>query len=331
MIVKRLREMGHEVMVVLSGDLRNKVMNIEDFAPYVRMRGMFFHIENGKVDPFKTALLIKPFTFIRDLFRLPRGRFDLVITDYEPLTAYYALFTGHFSIGHTHNYAFNFKEVPQPKLKWYERITLRIFAPARLYLVLHWFPYNRNTVPPFIKDLEPGPTDKDRYLVYFPFEEPEAIIPVLREVPELDFVYYCGRNERIGNVVLKDYDRSGFLADMKRVEGVIASAGFMLSSEVMHLGKKMLLKPLASQVEQQHNAAEAERLGLAMRTDSLTPEVIREFRTKPQPERRAFPDMVEIFCRWVDAGALAGQWKITDELVEQMWGQDAGDLLSKSS
>ena len=52
----------------------------------------------------------------------------------------------------------------------------------------------------------------------------------------------------------------GFQQDLHRCEGVICSAGFELPSEAIQLGKKLLVQPVAGQMEQQQRASVALRL-----------------------------------------------------------------------
>jgi hypothetical protein len=42
----------------------------------------------------------------------------------------------------------------------------------------------------------------------------------------------------------REYSRAGFLDDLRECNGVVCKAGFELPGEALHLGKKLLLRPL---------------------------------------------------------------------------------------
>src|SRR5690606_24546422 len=68
-----------------------------------------------------------------------------------------------------------------------------------------------------------------------------------------------------------------FQEDLHSSAAVICSAGFELPSECIHLGKKLLVKPVKNQMEQASNGLALEHLGLGKNTRELSTAVISEW------------------------------------------------------
>ena len=67
------------------------------------------------------------------------------------------------------------------------------------------------------------------------------------------------------HIQINPLSHSEFHAHLLDAEGVISNAGFELASECLHLGKKLLVKPLAGQFEQLSNALALQAMSRAMR------------------------------------------------------------------
>lgn len=106
----------------------------------------------------------------------------------------------------------------------------------------------------------------NKILVYLPFEETAKVETVLREFDSHDFYIYgkVGGHADRGHLHLRPFSRSGFLKDLAECNGVISNAGFELPSEALHLGKRILVKPLAGQMEQVSNSLALTIMNLAM-------------------------------------------------------------------
>jgi hypothetical protein len=98
---------------------------------------------------------------------------------------------------------------------------------------------------------------------------------------------------------------------------VIANGGFELPSEAMSLGKKLLLKPLDGQFEQQSNVATLDMLGLASVMDTLDPVAVRHWLDERSGEEVHYPDVADAIAAWI----LAGQWDDHQELCRTLWKQ----------
>ncbi len=302
-IVRLLRERGHELELVISGAPGKAIMDNDDLVPYRRFAGFSFANREGSMSALETLRASKPGVFLKNLFRdMPGGRFDLAVTDYEPLTAWYARLHGIPSVGVCHMYSFIHPGVPVPPSRWYEKLTFRWLAPADIMLGTHWFPYHRHVIPPFVPPVDTSGEDGSLVLVYLPWEVPESYMEVLKTITSHRFIVYGTEMTpgQEGNLEFKPSSRDGFLADLGRCGSVIANAGFALASEALSLGKRLLLKPYAGQIEQEHNALEAERLGLAARVESITTEALKSFLAQPKTSGTPFRDITPLFVSWLE-------------------------------
>lgn len=133
--------------------------------------------------------------------------------------------------------------------------------------------------PPILRDriIQAEPTEGEHILVYQTTTTNERLLDVLGRV-EMPFrVYGMGREERIGNIQLRDFSEDGFIADLASCRGVLATGGFSLMGEAVYLGKPLLAVPLRKQFEQLLNSLYLEKLGYGEYHDSITPERVSAF------------------------------------------------------
>ena len=57
-------------------------------------------------------------------------------------------------------------------------------------------------------------------------------------------------------------DKNEFAASMTTSKGVLCGAGFETPAEALYLGKKLMVVPMKSQLEQHYNAASLKQMGV---------------------------------------------------------------------
>jgi len=92
---------------------------------------------------------------------------------------------------------------------------------------------------------------------------------------------------REGNLVYRPFSNEGFIDDLRRARGVVASAGHSLMSEAVYLRKPMLALPLAGQFEQEMNARYLERRNYGIRASTLDEPALQRFLEREDMHRRA--------------------------------------------
>jgi uncharacterized protein (TIGR00661 family) len=254
------------------------------------------------------------------VFRRHEPRPDLVVTDYEPITAWYARRSGLRSIGIGHLYAFAWPEVPRARGNLITRTVMDWFAPVAVPAGTHWDSFGAPVLPPTvapeIRNLVRGPVEADFVLVYAGFEPLDRLVPLLRQFPRYRFHVYARVREETqeANVAVRPISRPRFMADLARCAGVIANAGFTLTSECLHLGIAVLALPLPGQLEQESNGIALQQLGLGTVAGSLRRETVLEWLARPLPQPRNYPDVTGALTDWLDQGAAEPLRALSDRL-----------------
>jgi len=317
-IISALKHAGHCVHVILSGRDPALLWDMGIFRPYTVFRGMTLEFERGRLRPFKTALNLPIRQLYRDIgsYRAPCA-FDVALVDFEPVTARIARRLRIPSIGIGHQYAFNYK-VPVSKWAPVARWILRYFAPVDHAIGLHWHHFGYPILPPVVPQLiSAAGAQSKKILVYLPFEQQKDVLQLLGRFSSHDFYYYTAVSEARdeSNVRLRPFSRIGFIADLRSCNGVLCNAGFELASEALHLGKKLLVKPLTGQLEQTSNARALKMLGLADVISSLDAGSVHAWLARDPAPAQNYPDVARLIAEWVDRG----NWHDTGDLVTRSW------------
>ncbi len=308
-----------QVDFLFSGRSPDKYFSMEAFGDYQTRRGFTFVTEKGAVNYTKTALNNNLIQFYKEVRQLNLSSYDLVLNDFEPVTAWAARQQNKPCIGISHQNAFRYP-VPLKGASWLDKSMIEYFAPSQHHLGLHWYHFDQPILPPIIHTLA-SQEQTDRFvLVYLPFEAIDDIADLLFHVNQQSFICYhpdVTEREVIENIELRPLNHSGFQQHLHQCSGVIANGGFELPSEALSLGKKLLLKPLAGQFEQLSNVATLEDLGLATSMDGLDISVVRRWLKDQHAESVKYPNVAQAIADWV----LQGTWDCQEELARQLWEQ----------
>jgi len=327
-IIRHLKADGHDVKVVLSGRDPALLWDMDVFKPFVAMQGLTFSTRRGRLQYIETARRLNLLRFYADIRSFDARGVDVVITDFEPITARIARRNKLPSIGIGHQYAFRY-QIPIAGFDPAAVFVIRHFAPADHCLGLHWHHFNQPILPPVIPMHLPAGRAQlaDKVLVYLPFEEIDDIRRLLAPFETHQFYVYHqlpGASDE-GHLHWRTYSRKGFLNDLAESVGVITNAGFELASEALHLGKKIMVKPLARQMEQMSNAKALAHLKLGTVMQQLNPVSVDEFlAVQPAPAVR-YPDVARMIADWIGAG----QWQDVEELSRLAWDRTVSDLPSR--
>ncbi|MGS2723413.1 MJ1255/VC2487 family glycosyltransferase [Porticoccus sp. GXU_MW_L64] len=312
-----LQEQGLNVDYLFSGRSPDKLFDMEPFGDYRCRQGLSFCTERGKIALWPTAKAIKPLNFFRELVQLDVSTYDLIISDFEPITAWAGFMAGVPVVGLGHQYAF-MHPIPQHRGSPIARLVTRWFAPAKVRLGLHWHHFDQPILPPIAPvSIKPLPVEKNLYLVYLPFECLDSIRQFLQPFKDYRFAIYHPQAERTDEGHLHFYppSRSGFHRTMAQACGVIGNAGFGLASEALQIGKKLLIKPLAGQPEQLSNALTLELLELAQTMDKLDPATAGQWLEQGAMHKIDYPDVATAVAQWIAAGDLTS----ISELANELW------------
>ncbi len=304
---------------LFSGREQNKYFSMECFGRYQTRRGLTFSTHQGQVNYVKTAFNNSPMQLMREIKQLDLSAYDLIINDFEPVSAWAAKRQGIPCIGISHQNAFRYP-VPLKGANWLDKLIMQRFAPADYHLGLHWYHFDQPILPPIVHTAGLSTISQDYILVYLPFEQIDHVCELLFRFVNQHFVFYhpnVMEEEVIENVELRPLCHSKFHQHLQHCAGVIANGGFELPSEALSLGKKLLLKPLNGQFEQQSNVATLDILGLASVMDFLDASAVSKWLDEKQTERVVYPNVANAIADWV----LQGRWHDHSELCHSLWQQ----------
>ncbi len=310
------RARGADVTWLFSGRERDRLFDMEVFGDFEHRTGLTMSMQAGRLSYRQTVAEAKPLRFLRDVATLDLAPYDLVVTDFEPVTAWAAKLRGKPSIGIGHQYVFA-HPVPRNPGNPLANGVLRWFAPATIAIGLHWHHFDCDILPPII-DTRLAPTgERSHTLVYLPFEDQAAITALLHRFPEQRFVQYApSLSDNIrGNVVLRNTSLHGFRSDLVAATGVICNAGFELVSEALHLGLPVLVKPVHGQIEQLSNARALAQLGWGTAVNNLTESILAAWLAERTAVQVRYPDVAAALVDWL----LSGEWNSHHALWETLW------------
>ncbi|BCX80618.1 hypothetical protein MIT9_P0192 [Methylomarinovum caldicuralii] len=315
-----LRAAGIEVQYLFSGRPREKFFDMEVFGDWWWRRGLTFVSRKGRIDYLRTLARVRDLPgFIHDVQALDLRGFDLVLNDFEPVSAWAARLDGVPVIGLGHQQAFRYA-IPKCRGGWHARLLLRWYAPAPLGLGLHWHHFGQPILPPLVEPLPVQATDPRRILVYLPFESLADIRRLLLNFPRWRFhvyhsqvpVPYADRNLRF-----HPFSRDGFQQDLAASAGVICNSGFEFISEALAAGKKILSKPLKGQWEQCCNAKALAELGWGTVMARLDQDTVAAWLESGRAVQVRYPDVAAAIVAWLKAGS----GRIDPDWIDAIWRQ----------
>lgn len=294
---------AHDIEVdwFFSGRDRSGLFDMDPFGQYQHREGLSFASKDGSIDYLATLRKNKFTRFIKDVVQLDVENYDVIVTDFEPVTAWAGLIKRKKTIGIGHQYAFS-KSTPRSRGNLLGRGVMNMFAPVHLSVGLHWYPYAKNVLPPILDLPVLDDLPEDFILVYLPFEDQKEVTSCLQFFPNINFKQYSPDiNEmRLQNVQCYPSNISGFKRDLRSCRGVICNSGFELISECIQWQKPVLTKPLQKQIEQLSNALALSQLGYASVIKSLRKEDLARWLTNPKPVTNiVFPDVAKVLATWL--------------------------------
>ncbi len=313
-----------DVDYIFSGRDPKELFDMEQFGDYRCYSGLTFVTEAGAVKPIATYQKNSLCQLYRDINNLDLSEYDLVMTDFEPISAWAARRQKKPSIAMGHQNAFDYA-IPKAGNNPIVQLFMGYFAPAKVRLGLHWHHFGQPILPP-IADTHCSDHDtiQNKIVVYLGFEQQEHVIEWLTPFTDYEFYIYAAvsKAEDRGHLHLRPLSRTGFQNDLADCNGVISNAGFELASEAIHLGKKVLVKPLKGQMEQLSNALALEQLSLGMEMQSLDSVKLRQWLDNFEGKQVIYPNVPEAIVDWLlnhDMAAVTE--KDIDTLSKSLWSQ----------
>ena len=255
-----------EVDVLVSGTQVD--VDLDSEIKY-RLHGMSFVFgKKGGIDYLETYRKSRIKQLFHEIQQLPVEEYDLVISDFEPVSAWACYLKNKPCIGFSHQAAVVNKKTPQPgKKDLVGRAVLKYYAPVSHRYGFHYIPYDHNIFTPVIRSeirkLEVS--NNGHYTVYLPSYSDKKIISLLSHFPKIKwqvFSKHGSEQYESGNISFGPVHNGCFIKSLVSAEGVLCNAGFQTPAEAIFLKKKLMVIPMKGQFEQHCNAAALKMLGV---------------------------------------------------------------------
>jgi len=235
-----------------------------------RLKGLGFKFgRKGGVDYFNTWWHGDIPQFLQEIRQLDLSDYDLVINDFEPVSAWAARQQHVPCVGLSNQCSLLHTRIPKPTGKKYRfsRSVLRHYAPIDAAYGLFYESVDSMIYTPVVRQgiRQMKRSDGGHYVVYLPSFKDSKIIEALLNFPEVCWKVYGKHTReayRWGNIEVSPVNQTAFELDLASCRGVICAAGFATTSEVLFLGKKLLVIPMKRQFEQACNVLALAKYGV---------------------------------------------------------------------
>lgn len=264
-IVPALRRYGR-VETLISGtqaDIR------QEFDLRYKLKGLSIYFgKNGGIDFAQTFARTGLRRLFREVRELPVEKYDLVVNDFEPVSAWACRIREVPCVALGHQASFLSRKCPRPTFRdpvgeW----ILRKYAPAERGVGFHFKAYDKDIFTPVIRNAvrDRPAADKGHITVYLPAYSDKKLVRILGKVGGVRWHVFSKKlraPESEGSVRLLPVDSRTFVNSLVTSHGVLCGAGFETPAEALFLGKKLMVVPMAAQYEQQCNAAALRKMGV---------------------------------------------------------------------
>lgn len=266
-IIPILQKKEIELDLLVSGIQAD--IPIPYFIKYKYKGLSFIFGKKGGVDIWKTYLKANITRIRQEIMSLPITDYDLVINDFEPISAWACKGTNVPCVSFSHQSAVLVSQAPKPiKNDPLGRFIMKKYAPTTKQYGLHFKTYAPTVFTPIIRqDIRnlKHQVLKKHYCVYLPSYSDEKIINILSKIHTVTWEVFSKHNDHEinkKNIYIKPITNEAFIKSMASSQGVLCGAGFETPAEALFLAKKLLVIPMKGQYEQQCNAAALKEMGV---------------------------------------------------------------------
>ncbi len=222
----------------------------------------------GGINFWKTARNLALIKLYRDVKELPVEKYDLVINDFEPVSAWACAIKNVPVVSLSHQSAVLHENAPRPqKNDRLGEFILKNYAPADKTYGFHFASYGEGVFTPVIRSeiRNAKAYNNGHYIVYLPAYSDKNIIESLNRFRDISWTVFSKHSKsayECDNIKVFPVDNNMFIQHVVNCQGVLCGAGFETPAEVLYLGKKLMVIPMNGQYEQQCNAAALKKLGV---------------------------------------------------------------------
>ena len=264
-IIPILQQKG-ELDILVSGIQAD--VELPFFIKY-KFKGLSFIFgKKGGIDVLATYRRSNLKNLYKEIKSLPVEDYDLVINDFEPVSAWACKMKHKPCIGLSHQAAVINAESPKPKKKDpLGKAILHHYAPVTRAYGFHFTAYDKNISTPVIRSQVRNAvaTKSNHYTVYLPAYSDKKIIKILGEIKDIQWQVFSKHSKKDyhdKNIHIRPVNNDLFIESFINCTGILCGAGFETPAEALFLNKKLMVIPMKGQYEQQCNAAALEQLSV---------------------------------------------------------------------
>jgi uncharacterized protein (TIGR00661 family) len=267
-----------------------------------KFRGASFIFgKDGGVDFWDTLKKLRPFTFIKDIYKLDLNKYDIILNDFEPVSAWACKLKKKEVIALSHQSAFLSAKTPRPNFKnnFAEGI-FRHYAPSTKQIAFHFQQYDEFIHTPIIRKEIRNllPVNEGHYTVYLPAYDDKWLIKHLGVFDNYKWEVFSKWEKigyTVGNVEIKPINNENYNRSVANCEGLLTGGGFEAPAEALFLGKKVLIVPMAGQYEQACNAEALRLLGIPVipNISDKTSSIVKDWLNAKETIEIDFPDNIQ--------------------------------------
>ena len=221
----------------------------------------------GGVDKWATFKLMNLPQLWKDMHNLPLKQYDLIINDFEPVSAWACRLQKIPSVSLSHQCSFVSPNTPRPE-KWnYAEWLFKYYSPTTYHIGFHFERYADFIHTPVIRSeiRNVETSNLGHYTVYLPAYDDKTLLKHLSKAKDVEWHIFSKRQKtphREGNVQIFPVNNQAFNTSLASSAGLLTGGGFEGPAEALFLKKKVMMIPMTGQYEQRCNALSASRLGV---------------------------------------------------------------------
>ncbi|MCK0144508.1 glycosyl transferase [Arenibacter sp. F26102] len=304
-VIPALQRRGLELDILVSGIQAD--IHIPNPIKY-QLKGLSFIFgKQGNVNLWRTYIKSNAARLQKEIRSIPIEDYDLVINDFEPVSAWACKLKNKPCISFSHQAAVLSPMAPKPeKNDLMGKFILKNYAPTTQQFGLHFQAYEDKVYTPIIRqDIRKADVkDGNHYTVYLPSYSDGRILKTLSEIPNVKWEVFSKHNkvEFFGkNISIRPITNEAFVGSMVGSKGVLCGAGFETPAEALYLGKKIMVIPMKGQYEQQCNSAALKEMGVPV-IKSLKNKHLNKIRHWIESDDKTevdYPDITEQIVRQI--------------------------------
>ena len=311
-IIPLLREKG-DLDLLVSGTQADVDL---PYPVKYRFQGLSFIFgKKGGVDLVATYRKSNLKRLYNEIKQVPVEEYDLVINDFEPVSAWACRLAGKPCIGLSHQAAVINSRSPKPRvIDPVGKAILKNYAPVTVAYGFHFAAYDKSVFTPVIRRQirDAAPRKEPHFTVYLPAYGDKRLLKMLGQLKEVQWEVFSKHTKkayRQKNVWIRPVNNDQFVESLLHCTGILCGAGFETPAEALFLEKKLLVIPMKGQYEQQCNAAALAQMGVpvlkTLKEKHL--ETIRRWTTEDQSIPVAYPDLTDCILDRVIGEAEPGK------------------------